>query len=98
MRNAIKTGNVKKISEYLIKSDDVPALAKGLRFEEGEREEALRTTPERKKDGDVVVLKGLAQAALKRPNKILKFVQVLVIAMTETSIHSFKNETTKPIN
>lgn len=62
--NAVVSGDVAGCVQQLESSDDVDALADGLRFDPDRRGEFVRKTDDRESDPDVAIMKAFAQAAL----------------------------------
>ena len=64
MQLSVLSGSAENVAWLLTNYNDSRALGLGLRFPPELRKRALQTTDERMNDGDVVVMKGIAMAAL----------------------------------
>lgn len=64
IQQLIETGETETVSKRLVGSEAVPLLTEGFTFNELDRTEANRRTPERLNDPDVVAFRSIATAAL----------------------------------
>lgn len=72
--------DVPGVATQLESSNDVNALAEGLRYPPERREELLKKTEQREGDTDVVTIKAVAQAVLSS-REYYKLAQVLTVAV-----------------
>lgn len=78
--DAVLDGDISGVSTQLQSSDNVYALAEGLRFPSDRRNELLTKTGDRQGDPDVVTLKAVAKAALSS-RQYYELSRVLTIAV-----------------
>lgn len=80
VKNGIITADFRQVSVTLTDPNgNVQDLVKGFQFTKEERAEALRKTPQRVSDRDVVAFKGIAQAAISSGNPA-RLAEIMVLA------------------
>lgn len=78
--DGVRRRDRREVVTALRASGDTTALARGFRFEQADRDESLRKTPERVDDGDVVAIKSIVTAVLESQN-ITKFASIMVLSV-----------------